>query len=169
MKKIMAFIMLALSSFGFSQTTVKPQQVEPKNAKKLAKEFLKANHIPGMAISVSRHGKLIWSKGFGYARLKPKKRVKPKKTIFRIASISKSITAVTLAKLTDETLVDLDKSIYQYLPDYPKKTYDFTVRQLGGNIVGLTHYKSDSEYALNKKMRIRDGLSLFARFRIDCN
>lgn len=161
MKKIIAFIMLALSSFGFSQTTGKPQEIEPKNPKKLAKEFLKTNHIPGMAISVSRHGKLIWSKGFGYARLKQKKRVKPKKTIFRVASISKSITAVTLAKLTDDKLIHLDHSIYEYLPDYPKKTYDFTVRQLAGNIAGIRHYKNDSEYALNKKMSITDGLSLF--------
>ncbi len=161
MKKIIAFIMLALSSFGFSQTTDKPQEVKPKTAKKLAQEFLKANNIPGMAISVSRHGNLIWSKGFGYARLKPKKRVKPHKTIFRIASISKSITAVALAKLADEKLIDLDSSIYKYLPDYPKKIYDFTVRQLGGNIAGIRHYKNDSEYALNKKMSITDGLSLF--------
>ena len=161
MKKIMAFIMLALSSFGFSQTTDKPEEVKPKTAKKTAKEFLKTNHIPGMAISVSRHGKLVWSKGFGYARLKPKKRVKPNKTIFRIASISKSITAVALAKLADDKVIDLDTSIYEYLPDYPKKSYDFTVRQLGGNIAGIRHYKNDSEYALNKKMSITEGLSLF--------
>lgn len=161
MKKIMAFIMLVLSSFGFSQTTDRPPEVKPITAKKIAKEFLKTNHIPGMAISVSRHGKLIWSKGFGYANLKPKKRVKPNKTIFRIASISKSITAVALVKLADDKVIDLDTSIYKYLQDYPKKTYDFTVRQLGGNIAGIRHYKNDSEYALNKKMSITDGLSLF--------
>ncbi len=161
MKRIIAFIMLVLSSFGFSQTTQKSQEIDSKNPKKLAKEFLKANNIPGMTISVSKHGKLIWSKGFGYARLKPKKRVKPSKTIFRIASISKSITAVALAKLAEDKIIDLDKSIYDYLPDYPKKTFDFTVRQLGGNIAGIRHYKNDSEYVLNKKMSITDGLSLF--------
>jgi serine beta-lactamase-like protein LACTB, mitochondrial len=161
MKKIIAFIMLTLSSFGFSQNTDTPEQLKPKNAKKLAKEFIKAYHIPGMSISVSKKGKLIWSKGFGHASLKPRIRVKPKKTIFRIASISKSITAVVLAKLIENKLIDLDNSIYYYLPDFPKKPYDFSVRQLGGNLAGIRHYKDDNEYALNKKMSINEGLSLF--------
>jgi len=161
MKKIIAFIMLTLSSFGFSQATDKTIQVKPKTAKKLAKDFIKTNHIPGMSISVSKKGKLIWSKGFGYASLKPRVRVKPKKTIFRIASISKSITGLALAKLIDDKLIDIDKSIYYYLPDFPKKTYDFNVRQLGGNLAGFRHYKDNDEYALNKKMSISEGLSLF--------
>ncbi len=161
MKKILTFILLSLSSLGICQTTDNPEIVKPRNAKKLAKVFLKTHNIPGMSISVSKHGKLIWSKGFGYANKKPKIRVKPNKTIFRIASISKSITGATLAKLTDDKLIDLNKSIYDYLPDYPKKAYDFTVRQLGGNIAGIRHYKNDAEYALNKKMSITEGLSLF--------
>tara|TARA_R110000868_G_scaffold1389_28_gene10864 strand:+ start:15523 stop:16602 length:1080 start_codon:yes stop_codon:yes gene_type:complete len=161
MKKIITFILLSLSSLGICQTTDNPEFVKPRNAKKLATAFLKTHNIPGMSISVSKHGKLIWSKGFGYANKKPRIKVKPNKTIFRIASISKSITGVTLAKLTDDKLIDLDKSVYYYLPDYPKKAYDFTVRQLGGNIAGIRHYKNDTEYALNKKMSITEGLSLF--------
>jgi len=160
MKKIIAFIMLTLSSFGFSQTS-DTSVAKPKNAKKLAKEFIKANHIPGMSISVSKKGKLIWSKGFGHASLKPRVRIKPKKTIFRIASISKSITGVALAKLMDDNLINIDKSIYDYLPNYPKEQYDFNVRQLAGNIAGVRHYKDNDEYALNKKMSISEGLSLF--------
>ncbi|PIV94934.1 MAG: hypothetical protein COZ17_06755 [Flavobacteriaceae bacterium CG_4_10_14_3_um_filter_33_47] len=161
MKKIMAFIMLTLSSFGFSQTIDKTIQAKPKTAKKMAKEFLEIHQIPGMAISVSKHGKLIWSKGFGYAQLKPKVKIKPKKTIFRVASISKSITGIALGKLMDDALIDIDKSIYEYLPSYPKKSYDFSARQLAGNLAGIRHYKDNSEYALNKKMSISEGLSLF--------
>jgi serine beta-lactamase-like protein LACTB, mitochondrial len=161
MKKIIAFIMLTLSSFGFSQNADKPTQVKPKSAKKLAKEFIKIHNIPGIAISVSKNGKLIWSKGFGYANLKSRTKVKPKKTIFRIASISKSITGLALAKLIDDKLIDINKSIYYYLPDYPQKKYDFNVRQLGGNLAGIRHYKDNDEYALNKKMSISEGLSLF--------
>lgn len=157
----MAFLMLALYSFGFSQTTQKITQGKPKTAKKLAKEFIKSYQIPGMAISVSKHGNLIWSKGFGYANLKSKIKVNPKKTIFRIASISKSITGIALAKLMDDALIDIDKSIYHYLPNYPKKSYDFNVRQLAGNLAGIRHYNDYDEYALNMKASISEGLSLF--------
>lgn len=161
MKRIIASLMLLLSAIGFSQTIEKPSEVKTKAAKKLAKKFLRKNKVTGMAISVSQHGELIWSKGFGYSNKNPKTPVKPDTTIFRIASISKSITALALAKLVDNKLIDLDSSIYNYVPDYPKQPYDFTVRQLGGNLAGIRHYRDDTEYALNKKMSITEGLDLF--------
>lgn len=150
-----AFLFSTFLNFGQTQTS------KFEKAEAIANSFLKNEHIPGMAISVSQHGKLIWSKGFGYTDLNSKTRVKPDETIFRIASISKSITGVTLGKLVDNNTIDLNKSIYYYLPDYPKKAYDFTVKQLGGNIAGIRHYKTNKEYALNKKMSISQGLSLF--------
>ncbi|WP_308990849.1 serine hydrolase domain-containing protein [Mariniflexile litorale] len=161
MKRIIASIMLLLSAIGFTQNTENPSQVKTKAAKKLAKKFLRKHGITGMAISVSQHGELIWSKGFGYSNKKQKIPVKPDTTIFRIASISKSITAVALAKLIDDKLIDLDSSIYNFIPDYPKQIYDITVRQLGGNLAGIRHYKNNIEYALNKKMSITEGLDLF--------
>lgn len=161
MKRIIASLLLLLSGIGFSQTVENPSQVKIKTAKKLAKKFLRKHGIMGMSISVSQQGDLIWSKGFGFAQKKPRTKVKPSETIFRIASISKSITGLALAKLAEDKLVDLDSSIYKYLPDYPKKEFDFTVRQLGGNLAGIRHYKDNDEYALNKKMTITEGLDLF--------
>ncbi|MCB0446693.1 MAG: beta-lactamase family protein [Gelidibacter sp.] len=160
-KRIIASLMLLMTSVGFSQTVDSPQQVKIKSAKKMAKKFLRKQRIPGMAISVSQHGELIWSEGFGYANKAKKKKVKPNETQFRIASISKSITAMALVKLVDEKKINLDESIYTYLPDYPKQPYDFTVRQLGGHLAGIRHYKDNNEYALNKKMSITEGLDLF--------
>ena len=164
MKRIIASIMLLLSAIGFSQSsnTSDPfYTVKTKSVKKLAKKFLKKHRIPGMAISVSHHGELIWSKGFGFSNKKSRTKVKPDKTIFRIASISKSITAVALAKMVDDGLINLDESIHTYLPDYPKRKYDFSIRQLAGNIAGIRHYKDTNEYALNKKLSITEGLSIF--------
>jgi CubicO group peptidase (beta-lactamase class C family) len=159
-KRIIASIMLLLSDSGFGQTHENPTDEKIKTAKKLSKKFFKTNGIPGMSISVSKNGKLIWSEGFGYAGRKPKVKIKPDETLFRIASISKSITAVTLAKLMDNKKIDIDKSIYKYLPNYPKKKYDFTVRELGGHLAGIRNYKGN-EFVLNKKMSITEGLDLF--------
>ena len=152
--------MLLLTSVGFSQSVNHPEKANIRTAKKLAKKFLRQQGIPGMSISVSQKGILIWSKGFGYAQRKPKIKVEPDKTLFRIASISKSITALTLAKLVDDNLVDLNKSIYKYLPNYPKNTYDFTVKELGGHLAGIRHYKGN-EFTLNKKISISEGVELF--------
>ena len=161
MKRIIAAIMLLLSAIGFTQTVENPSQVKIRAAQKLAKKFLRKHGIMGMSISVAQHGELIWSKGFGFSNKKPSIRVKPDSTIFRIASISKSITAVALAKLIDDKKINLDASIYDYIPEYPKQTYDITIRQLGANLSGIRHYKDNNEYALNKKMSITEGLDLF--------
>ncbi|MFD0836883.1 serine hydrolase domain-containing protein [Mariniflexile aquimaris] len=161
MKRIIASLMLLLSAVGFSQTPQSPNQLKIKSAKKLAKKFLRKHGIMGMSISVSQKGEIIWSEGFGFAQKKPRVKVKPNVTIFRIASISKSITALALAKMTEENIIALDSSIYKYLPDYPKQPYDFTVRQLGGNLAGIRHYKDNNEYALNKPLTITEGLDLF--------
>ena len=158
MTRILAALMLLLTTFGFSQHVNEKPQL--KIARKLAKRFLRKQGIPGMAISVSKKGELIWSEGFGVAKRKPKVKIKPNETLFRIASISKSITALTLAKLLDDNLIDLDTSIYTYLPDYPKKNHVFTIKELGGHLAGIRHYKGN-EYTLNKKISITEGVNLF--------
>ena len=160
MKHILASLIILFTSVGFNLNTETSGDYKIRAAKKLAKKFLRQQGIPGMSISVSKKEALIWSEGFGYAKRKPKVKVEPNKTLFRIASISKSITALTLAKLIDDKLINLNESIYTYLPNFPKKAYDFTVKELGGHRAGIRHNK-DNEFTLNKKMSITKGLELF--------
>ena len=160
MKHILASLIILFTSVGFNLNTETSGDYKIRAAKKLAKKFLRQQGIPGMSISVSKKEALIWSEGFGYTKRKPKIKVEPNKTLFRIASISKSITALTLAKLIDDKLINLNESIYTYLPNFPKKAYDFTVKELGGHRAGIRHYK-DNEFTLNKKMSITKGLELF--------
>lgn len=161
MNSIIKWLTSPIRYFGIFKNNETLSKNTPKTAEALAENFLATNHIPGMSISVSKNGNLIWSEGFGYAHINPKRKVRPNKTVFRIASISKAITGYVLGILMDEKTIDIDKSIYYYLPKYPKKEYDFTTRQLAGNIAGIRHYKNNSEYALNKNMSISEGLSLF--------
>ena len=137
-----------------------PHQEKIDNAKIVAEKFLKDQQIPGMAISVSIEGKTIWSEGFGYADLLTKRKVDPNNTQFRIASISKTLTAFAMAKLSDDKKLDFDASLYTYVPDFPKKRYDFTLRQVAGHISGIRHYNG-SEFLINKKMSIVEGLDIF--------
>ncbi|MCO4822814.1 MAG: beta-lactamase family protein [Flavobacteriaceae bacterium] len=139
-------------------TPISKSQIE--TAKQITADFLNSEKIPGLSISMSQNGSIIWSEGFGYSNIEQKTKVNPSVTQFRIASISKSLTAAALAKLVDDGLLDLDESIYTYIPDFPKKKYDFTVRQVGGHIAGIRHYNG-SEFILNKKMSIVEGLDIF--------
>ncbi|MDU8885381.1 serine hydrolase domain-containing protein [Yeosuana sp. MJ-SS3] len=160
MKKLISLLLFINLSFGFGQSLGSLQDEKIKTAKEIAEAFLNKNNIPGMAISVSKNGKIIWSEGFGYSNIELKTEVSPSETQFRIASISKPITAAALAKLVDDRKLDFDESIYTYIPEFPKKKFDFTVRQVAGHIAGIRHYNGQ-EFILNKKMTIVEGLDIF--------
>ena len=65
---------------------------------------------------------------------------------FRIASISKTMTAIAIFQLHERNILDLDIPIQNYLPEFPKKTKgDITIRQLLNHTSGISYYKSDFE------------------------
>src|SRR5450432_2576422 len=73
---------------------VAPYAGARKNADKQAKEWI-ARGIPGLSLAVAVDGKIVYSEGFGYADLEQRMPAWPT-TKFRIASISKPLTAVGL-------------------------------------------------------------------------
>ena len=126
----------------------------------LLQQLIKEEKAPGIAITVLKEGKTIFQKGYGYADLEQKQFVNPIKSIFRIASVSKPIAATALAHMVQEGIIDLDESFYTYLPDYPKKEWDFTIRQLASHTAGIRVYKG-KEYGLNEPFSIIEGLRIF--------
>ena len=115
---------------------------------------------PGIAISVLKEGKAIFQKGYGYSNLEHKIPINPSTTIFRIASVSKPIAATALAHMVSEKIIDLDASFYTYVPYFPKKKWDFTIRQLASHTAGIRSYKG-KEFALNKSFSIKESIAVF--------
>ncbi|MEC3965478.1 serine hydrolase domain-containing protein [Flagellimonas halotolerans] len=116
--------------------------------------------VPGLAITIMDNGGKVLQKGYGFADLENRDKVDPKRTVFRIASISKCITGLALGKMVEDGIVDLDESFYTYVPYYPKKKYDFTLRQLASHTAGIRGYRG-KEYALNQNYSIKDGMEIF--------
>ena len=110
-------------------------------ADSLLQEMYVKNKFPGLAITVLEKGKTIFQKGYGYVDLEGKLKVNPQQTIFRVASVSKPIAATALACMVQDEVVDLDESFYTYVPDYPKKNWNFTIRQLSSHTAGIRAYK----------------------------
>ncbi|MEJ0033580.1 MAG: serine hydrolase domain-containing protein [Bacteroidota bacterium] len=92
---------------------------------------------PGVAIAVQRDGKLILSKGYGYADLEQNAKVSSATTIFHIASVSKQFTAFAIATLADQGKINLDDDIRKYLPEMHDFGTPITVRQLAHHTSGL--------------------------------
>ncbi len=126
----------------------------------LLHELMNQKRVPGMAITVLKEGKTIFQGGYGFSDFEQKKLVDPQQTIFRIASVSKPIAATALACMVQEGIIDLDASFYNYVPYYPKKRWDFTIRQLASHTAGIRGYQG-KEYGLNKPYGIKESLDIF--------
>jgi len=89
---------------------------------------------PGISIAlVDVESGFTWTHGFGYANTLSGDPV-TEDTMFMIASISKTFTAITVMQLVEEGLIDLDEPIVTYLPEFsilPHPTY-------GGNYRNIT-------------------------------
>ena len=64
--------------------------------------FMRARSIPGGALAVSRNDKLVLARGYGWADRDAAEPVSPT-SLFRIASISKPITAVAVLRLIEQS------------------------------------------------------------------
>ncbi len=101
-------------------------------------DFLPGHDVPGAALAVGRNGKVVYARGFGYADREARRPVQPH-SLFRIASVSKPITAVAVLQLVDRGKLQLDQHVFDLLGlRPPKKGFDprwrkVTVRHL------LTH------------------------------
>ncbi len=129
-------------------------------AEDLLVNLVNENQVPGLAITVLKDGKYWFRKGYGYADLEAKKPVDQAQTIFRIASVSKPIAATALAQMVLSGDIDLDASFYDYVPYYPKKKYDFTIRQLAGHTAGIRGYRG-TEYGLDQPYTIKESIAIF--------
>jgi CubicO group peptidase (beta-lactamase class C family) len=76
---------------------------------------LERSDIAGASVLVMQDGNVLLDKGYGYADAKAKKTVDPNATIFRLASISKLFTWISVMQLEEQGKLNLDTDINQYL------------------------------------------------------
>ena len=82
-----------------------------------AREAMESWHCPGAAVSVVSDGKPVYTQVFGLRELEGKKEM-TNDTRFPIASITKSFTATSIALLVDDGLLDWDKPVREYMPEF---------------------------------------------------
>lgn len=80
------------------------------------KDYMDKQHMPGLVYGVVLDGKLLYAGGFGYANLEKQHKAEPT-SVFRIASMSKSFTALSILQLRDAGKLSLDDPASKYLPE----------------------------------------------------
>ena len=114
-------------------------------------EFMEKWDITGASVAITKDGRLAYAKGFGYANEDNNEYVTPKH-LFRIASVSKLITAVTVMKLIEDEKLSLDSKVFGkdgilndsiYLNYSDKRVEEITVHHLLNHTAGWNSRKGD--------------------------
>ncbi|MGA8869103.1 MAG: serine hydrolase domain-containing protein, partial [Candidatus Sulfotelmatobacter sp.] len=140
---VLVFALLALSALSQSQ---EPRLAQPKQGQIEAAvaKFMASTHVPGVSVAVVENGQYEWAEGFGFADLENNVPAS-EHTLFRLASISKSLTATAAMELWEHGKLDLDAPLQKYCPAFPQKPWPITTRQVMGHLGGIRHYKSESQ------------------------
>lgn len=72
---------------------------------------MEKHEIPGLSLAITRNGRLVYAKGYGFADLEAEEPVTTESR-FRIASLSKPITAVAIMKLVEDGKLSLDAKVF---------------------------------------------------------
>ena len=117
--KIFMFLLLTISFTSCqSQNKVKNLlgvEVSTDSIDIFLKSRMDSLNIPGLSIAVRNDSKVVYHNTFGFANVEKKLPVTDK-TIFEAASISKSVFAFFVMQFVEEGKLDLDKTLYEYLP-----------------------------------------------------
>jgi CubicO group peptidase (beta-lactamase class C family) len=118
--------------------------------------------IPGYAAAIYARGQTAWGRASGVAEIKTNRMVR-RDTPFRLASLSKPITAASLLYLFEQRKVQLTDEIQKHCPAYPVKAWPVNLGQLLGHLGGVRHYNGpeDMNNAIAFK-GVRDGLKKFS-------
>lgn len=157
----LAVLCSSLAAAPYAQSAA-PQDLSGK-IDALVTYVMSEERIPGVSVAVLKDGRIVHSAGYGLADLENNVPVTPR-TVFRFASISKALTGVLAARLLERGLLDLDRPVREYVPEWPEKHPAISCRQLLGHLGGIRHYKGDE---INSTKHYPDLTSSLAIFKED--
>jgi CubicO group peptidase (beta-lactamase class C family) len=116
--------------------------------------------IPGLSLAIAHRGELVFANGYGLADLENFVSAKAD-TVYRLASISKTMTATLVLQLAEEGRLHLESPVQAHCPAFPMKRWHVTSRQLLSHQAGIRHYR-DGERPMTRHFRtLEEGLALF--------
>src|SRR5436309_680673 len=167
---LLAYLLAA--SCAVAQTGKLSSEKQAKIESAISK-FMADSKAPGISAAVVQDGEFVWAAGFGMADLENSVPA-TSQTLYRLGSISKSITATAAMALWERGKLDPDSPVQKYCPAFPQKPSPVTTRQLLGHLGGIRYYNvPDLPYSVSQtdpevgntrhfKNGIEGGLRFFA-------
>lgn len=123
---------------------------------------LTEQNLPGISVAVGAGGGIVWAEGFGWADLEQRVPVGPNHR-FRVGTASKMLTSAAVGLLLEQGRLRLDDEIQAYVPEFPKKEWPVTLRQLMGHLAGVRNDGGDEGPLFSRSCeRPVDALPAFA-------
>src|SRR5947199_875550 len=123
------------------------------------RQQMELEHIPGLTIGFVKDG-FVWVKGFGYADLENKVPATSQSS-YRLASITKSMTAVAILQLVEKGKINLDAEVQTYVRYFPKKKWPITIWHLLLHLSGLLH-NSEAEKMVTRRLTSTEDVPRYA-------
>ncbi len=154
------FLCIALSFQIVAQTPASSSALTSSINQELEKVF-KPNE-PGAAVIAVKDGQVVFRKGYGMANLELGVAIEPD-MIFRIGSITKQFTAVSILMLMEQGKLSLSDEITKFLPDYPTQGYKITIEHLLTHTSGIKSYTGLPEWRplMRKDLKMTELIALF--------
>ena len=131
-------------------------------ADRLLTALQRANGVPGMGAAVMHGDKAVWTGSVGMQDVEAGTPVNAD-TVFRLASVSKLVTATAAARLAERGQLDLDAPVQPLLPWLAASWAPISSRQLAAHTSGLPHYQAvDEGRGGTRYPGVRDAVKVFA-------
>ncbi len=132
---------------GLPFTGKAPEALAPLDS--ALEQIILRHGIPGASVAITRDGKLLFARGYGWSNYETKELATPQ-TLFGLASVSKCFTALAVLKLVEEGKLKLDQKAFEVLANLkppPRSVVDprlaqITIRQLLNHSGGWDREKS---------------------------
>ena len=108
--------------------------VAVEQARQIVKNGAAGQNLPGVSVAVGVGDEIVWTEGFGWANLESRVPVTPDMQ-FRIGTASQAVTSAAVGVLLEKGRLSLDDEIQAYVPEFPKKEWPVTLRQLMAHLV----------------------------------
>jgi len=113
-----------------------------EQGRQIIRASLTEQNLPGISVAVGIGDEIVWAEGFGFADIEKRVIVTPKHR-FRIGTASTVLTSAAIGLLLEQRRLKLDDEIQNYVPEFPKKQWPVTLRQLMGHLSGVRNDGGD--------------------------
>ena len=120
---------LRLNRYGLSPLKTPRAELIQRGDYSYLKEFIteriqkrmQQEKVVGLSIALVDNQKLVWAEGFGYQNKEGNIKATDK-SVYHLGSVTKVITATAIMQLVERGLIDLDKPVGEYIPEFHIKS-----------------------------------------------